>query len=164
MADAQQPVETWTVAIDADTTQLRQQLNDASRLGRQFSNQLVNAFEGVAVQGKSVTDVVKSLALSLSQLVLKTALNPLGDAIGGALMGLLSGGLAFEKGGVLRDRMPVPFASGGVISNPVTFPLAGGGLGLAGERGAEAIMPLARGADGRLGVAAQGLGRVKTLP
>jgi phage-related minor tail protein len=32
----------------------------------------------------------------------------------------------------------------------------GSGLGLAGERGAEAIMPLTRGADGRLGVAAEG--------
>ena len=33
-------------------------------------------------------------------------------------------------------------------------------MGLAGERGAEAIMPLARGPDGRLGVAAQGGGGV----
>ncbi len=158
MADAQQPVETWTVAIDADTTQLRQQLNDASRLGRQFSNQLVTAFEGVAVRGKSVTDVVKSLALGLSQLVLKTALAPLGNALAGGLKDLFASGLGFAKGGVLNDRMPVPFASGGVIESPVTFPLAQGRLGLAGERGAEAILPLARGPDGRLGVAAQGGG------
>ena len=34
-----------------------------------------------------------------------------------------------------------------------------GGAGLAGEAGPEAIMPLARGADGRLGVAASGGGR-----
>jgi phage-related minor tail protein len=45
-----------------------------------------------------------------------------------------------------------PFASGGVISTPHFFPM-GRGLGLAGERGAEAILPLARGPDGRLGVA-----------
>jgi phage-related minor tail protein len=54
----------------------------------------------------------------------------------------------------------VPFASGGVIASPVTFPLADGGTGLAGERGAEAILPLARGPDGKLGVAAQGGGGV----
>lgn len=158
MPDPNQPIETWTVAINADTTELRQGLNDASRLGRQFSNSLVNAFEGIAVKGKSVSDVVRSLALNLSQLVLKSALKPLGDAFGGALAGLLGGGLAFAKGGVLASRMPVPFASGGVIQSPVTFPLAQGQLGLAGERGAEAIMPLARGPDGRLGVAAQGGG------
>jgi phage-related minor tail protein len=44
-----------------------------------------------------------------------------------------------------------PFAKGGVIATPSYFPL-GTSLGLAGERGAEAILPLARGADGRLGV------------
>ena len=46
-----------------------------------------------------------------------------------------------------------PFAAGGVIGTPTYFPLTSGGLGLAGEAGPEAIMPLARGADGRLGVA-----------
>lgn len=158
MDDPNRPFETWTVAIDADTTQLRQGLNDASRLGRQFSNSLVTAFEGIAVKGKSVSDVVRGLALSLSQLVLKAALRPLTNALGGALAGLLGGGLGFAKGGVLQQRMPVPFASGGVIQSPVTFPLAQGQMGLAGERGAEAIMPLARGPDGRLGVAAQGGG------
>lgn len=158
MDDPNRPFETWTVAIDADTTQLRQGLNDASRLGRQFSNSLVTAFEGIAVKGKSVSDVVRGLALNLSQLVLKSALRPLTNALGGALAGLLGGGLGFAKGGVLQQRMPVPFASGGVIQSPVTFPLAQGQMGLAGERGAEAIMPLARGPDGRLGVAAQGGG------
>src|SRR5690606_13138394 len=47
------------------------------------------------------------------------------------------------------------FAKGGVISAPSYFPMAGQ-WGLAGEAGREAIMPLARGASGRLGGAAQG--------
>ena len=38
------------------------------------------------------------------------------------------------------------------------FPMRGG-MGLMGEAGPEAIMPLRRGADGRLGVAASGAGR-----
>ncbi len=54
----------------------------------------------------------------------------------------------------------MPFASGGIIPSPIAFPLAGGRIGLAGERGAEAIMPLSRGADGRLGVAVRGGGGV----
>lgn len=150
------PLETWTVAIDADTSMLQRELKDASRLGRQFSSTLVSALTNIAVKGKGLGDVLKSLALSLSQLVLKAALKPLGDAFGGVLAGVVSGGVGFAKGGVLQRRMPVPFASGGIIQSPVTFPLARGGMGLAAERGAEAIMPLARGADGRLGVAAQG--------
>jgi phage-related minor tail protein len=52
--------------------------------------------------------------------------------------------------------MPVPFAQGGVIASPISFPLAGNRIGIAGERGAEAILPLARGADGSLGVRASG--------
>jgi phage-related minor tail protein len=72
----------------------------------------------------------------------------------------VSGGLGFSKGGAIARGVPVPFASGGIIQSPIAFPLAGGRMGLAGERGAEAIMPLSRGADGRLGVAARGSGGV----
>jgi phage-related minor tail protein len=50
-----------------------------------------------------------------------------------------------------------PFAKGGVVSSPTSFPMRGSS-GLMGEAGPEAIMPLTRGADGRLGVAAQGGG------
>ncbi len=158
MAEWNEPVDRMTVAVEADTTQFQQQIADASRLGRQFGNQLGTAFDGIAVKGKGVTDVLRSLALNLSQLVLKAALRPLTNSIGGAVSGLDRGGLGFADGGVIQQRLPVPLASGGVIASPVTFPLAGGQMGLAVERGAEAIMPLARGADGRLGVASQGAG------
>jgi len=50
-----------------------------------------------------------------------------------------------------------PFAKGGVVSAPTYFGSAGG-LGLMGEAGAEAILPLKRGPDGALGVAAGGGG------
>jgi phage-related minor tail protein len=43
-----------------------------------------------------------------------------------------------------------------VIGTPTYFPMASGGLGLAGEAGPEAIMPLSRGPDGALGVAVSG--------
>ena len=51
-----------------------------------------------------------------------------------------------------------PFAAGGVVAAPTYFPMRGG-LGLMGEAGPEAILPLARGSDGRLGVAAGGRAR-----
>ena len=52
----------------------------------------------------------------------------------------------------------MPFAQGGVVGAPSYFPL-GRGLGVMGEKGAEAVMPLARGPDGRLGVRSGGGGR-----
>lgn len=48
------------------------------------------------------------------------------------------------------------------MSGPVTFPMRGG-TGLMGEAGPEAIMPLSRGPDGRLGVRAQGGGAVSVV-
>ncbi len=150
--------EEWVVHVTADTTRFRQGLSEAESLGRRFSSSLINAFEGIAIKGRSLGDVLKSLALSLSSMVLKAALKPLEQGIGNLFSGLLSGGLAFANGGVIQGGMPVPFANGGVISSPIGFPLASGRMGIAGERGAEAIMPLARGPDGRLGVVSSGGG------
>ncbi len=54
------------------------------------------------------------------------------------------------KGNVFQGSVK-PFAQGGVIRGPTLF-------GLAGEAGAEAIMPLARGPGGKLGVRSSGGG------
>lgn len=156
MADPNAPIETWTVAVNADTSSLQTELRRAAGLGRQFSSALVGAFDSIAIKGKNVGDVLRSLALRLSDIVLKAAMRPLEQGFGNLVTGLLSGGLPFAKGGVVQQGIPVPFASGGVIQSPIAFPLAGGRHGIAGERGAEAIMPLSRGPDGRLGVAARG--------
>lgn len=153
-------VETWTVAIDADTTKLQQELASAARFGRQFGSALTTAFQGVALRGRDLGDVLRSLTLSLSRMALQAAFRPLEKGVASLVGGALSGGVAFAKGGVVQNALPVPFASGGVIASPVTFPLAGGRTGLAGESGPEAIMPLARGSDGKLGVRAQGGGGV----
>lgn len=65
--------------------------------------------------------------------------------------------VAFAQGGVMGQGRVVPFAMGGVVSGPTAFPMRGG-MGLMGEAGPEAIMPLARGSDGKLGVKAAGRG------
>lgn len=147
---------TATERAAESTRNLRLEIDAADRAGRRFASSLIGAFDGLAFKGKSLGDVFKSLALSVSNIVLKAAFAPLEKGIGSLISGLLGGSLAFANGGTFRRGSVMPFASGGVISNPITFPLAGGMTGLAGERGAEAIMPLARGRDGRLGVVAQG--------
>ena len=63
-------------------------------------------------------------------------------------------GNAFSGGNI------IPFASGGVVSSPTLFAMGGGQTGLMGEAGPEAIMPLKRGANGKLGVEAAGGGAV----
>ena len=57
--------------------------------------------------------------------------------------------------GAYFDRRMAKFAKGGVISSPTLFKFANGAqmqTGLMGEAGPEAIMPLRRGPDGKLGV------------
>ena len=132
------------VVIDGDIAPLRSALADASRLSNSFANNLTRAFTDASLKGKALSEVLRSLAFSLSQNTLEAALAPISRTFGDSLTALLGGA-------GLGTAAPVPFARGGVISSPVTFPL-GSRRGLAGEAGPEAILPLARGRDGRLGV------------
>ena len=69
-----------------------------------------------------------------------------------------SGLLGNAKGNVLQGGEVQKYAYGGTIVNrPTMFPMKNG-MGLMGEAGAEAIMPLKRGSDGKLGVMSQGGG------
>jgi hypothetical protein len=62
-------------------------------------------------------------------------------------------------GNVFGSSGIVPFATGDILNTPTRFMFGGGRrVGLGGEAGYEALMPLRRGPDGRLGVAAQGGG------
>jgi len=121
-----------------------------------FASAMTKAFTQATSGGKQFDDVLKSLALRLSNLAVTQAFKPLTSGIGGSLNNVLGG--LFGSGTVSANAMGAikPFASGGVIGTPSYFPLAAGGLGLAGEAGPEAIMPLTRGPDGQLGVSVAG--------
>ena len=156
-------VASLSVRVGADTSDARQKLQELERLGDTFGRRISGAFAGAVFSGESLGDSLRSLALDLSRLALRSAFQPFNGAIGDGLASLAGGLSPFAKGGVVGAPMPKPFAQGGVIASPVTFPLGGGRLGLAGEAGPEAILPLARGADGRLGVRTQGTGGGVTI-
>lgn len=151
-------VASLSVRVGADTSDAKQKLKELERLGDAFGKRITGAFEDAVFSGDSFGATLRSLAFDLSRLALRSALQPLTGAIGDGLAGAFAGLTGFAKGGVVGSPMPQAFARGGVIASPVTFPLGGGRMGLAGEAGPEAIMPLARGSDGRLGVRAQGGG------
>jgi len=81
-----------------------------------------------------------------------------GFAFGGG--GNFGGGFSGPKSDI--QLLPFkPFAMGGIVDKPTMFAYANGGtgrFGLMGEQGVEAIMPLKRGPNGRLGVEASGGG------
>lgn len=125
-----------------------------------FARAMTRAFATSVTGGKQFDDVLKSLALKLSDMAVKLAFKPLEKSLSGSLASLFSG-LTGTGNATLQENARgavKPFAAGGVIGTPTYFPMLGGGVGLAGEAGPEAIMPLRRGADGRLGVASDGGG------
>ena len=93
---------------------------------------------------------------------------PMGSALPG-FAGFTTPGLpnfTMAKGGVFAANGIVPYAMGGIVNRPTLFPFANGGAigtGLMGEAGPEAIMPLTRGANGKLGVMAAGGGTTNVV-
>lgn len=144
------------ITLGANIAPFEKNLKTAVSLGQQFGRTMSRTFERAIVQGQSFGEVLKSLALSLSKSIFSAAFKPLEDAVGSMFGNMLGAVMPFANGGVISGGNVMPFAKGGVISSPVNFPLSGGKTGLAGEAGAEAIMPLSRGADGRLGVQVSG--------
>jgi phage-related minor tail protein len=122
-----------------------------------FARAMTQAFSASVTGGKQFDDVLKSLALRISDLAVRLAFKPLEKSLTSGIESLLSGltGIGGAKTTAASGAIK-PFAAGGVIGTPTYFPLVGGGVGLAGEAGPEAIMPLRRGADGRLGVSGSG--------
>jgi len=129
--------------LSAQAAELRSQMEDLSTLADTFGNKLVDSFASAVVHGKSLSDTMKAMVLSLSQTALTAALKPLGSLIGNLF--------ANANGNVFLGGNLVPFADGGIVNSPTLFGM-GGGLGVMGEAGPEAIMPLARGPDGTLGL------------
>lgn len=134
---------------------------EAAGMSRSVTSSLSRAFEGLVFDGRRASEVFAGLGRSLSSAVLNQALAPvqrsLGGAVSGGLQSLIGGLLPFAKGGVLAGGRVAAFARGGVVDGPTHFPMRGG-VGLMGEAGPEAIMPLTRGADGKLGVRGGGGG------
>lgn len=155
-----------TAAFEAELSRLGQVMGQTGRevssLTSGFGGGLRRAFEGVVFDGVKLSDALKGVAQSMADTVFAVAMRPVQQAFAGALAqrvgGVLGGALPFADGGAFSQGRVMPFAKGGVVSQPTFFPMRGA-TGLMGEAGPEAIMPLRRGADGRLGVAAAGGGR-----
>lgn len=153
--------------ISRDFERQARQLETLDRLAQRFGSTLQTALSSSSSSGRELSGILDrvgaSLQSSLGKSLGSSLSSGLASLVQGAAQSLFStlgmmsfgGLLPFAKGGIVAGGMVRPFAEGGIVSAPTYFPLRGG-LGLMGERGAEAIMPLARGPDGRLGVAGGG--------
>jgi phage-related minor tail protein len=142
---------------------LAETTRDLGSLERGFSGGLRRAFDGLLLDGLKLSDALRHVARSMADTVYGSAMRPVTDHLGGLLAAGLnsavSGMMPFADGMPFSQGRVMPFAKGGIVSGPVAFPMRGG-TGLMGEAGPEAIVPLSRGADGRLGIRSQGGGAV----
>ncbi|MBY0469289.1 MAG: hypothetical protein K2Q07_09960, partial [Burkholderiaceae bacterium] len=141
----------------------------AEQAGRNIQDALGSGVKSfLSGEYKSISGLFKNLVLDLTSQALSAQLGQalLGDfAKSGKVGGLLGQGFdfigsLFNANGNAFDANGriTAFASGGVFDRPTTFNYGAGQLGVLGEAGPEAVLPLRRGAGGKLGVVAQGGG------
>jgi lambda family phage tail tape measure protein len=155
-------------------------------LGANLSNVTQTAFKGLEDAIVSLTttgtfsfrqfaqSIIEEITRMVTRMLiiaplLRSVQSMFGGGGGGGLLGVAStlsktiGFGASAMGNVFAQNGIQKFARGGIVDKPTMFPFAKG-IGLMGEAGPEAIMPLRRGRDGRLGVqAANGGGGVSVV-
>lgn len=157
-------------AFANEMQQMRATISDTSRqvssLSGGISRGLRSAFDGMIFDGMRLQDALQQVGQSMVSAAYSSAVTPvtkhIGDMFGAGISAAMSGLSPFADGGSFSQGRVMPFAKGGVVSGPTTFPMRGA-TGLMGEAGPEAIMPLTRGADGRLGVQAQSGGSATSI-
>lgn len=153
--------DTVMVDVKADTSDFDAAMDALVDSTKDFGQTFSSTISRAIVSGKGLEDTLRSIGQRFADLALNQALKPLENIFGnflGSLGGAGSPGFSipgFARGGVFQNQSVTPFARGGIVSGPTPFSF-GERLGVMGEAGPEAIMPLARGADGKLGVAAAG--------
>jgi phage-related minor tail protein len=119
--------------LNLRAAELRAEMESLNVLADSFGSKLVTSMASAVIHGRKLSDTLRGIALSLAGQALSAGLRPLGNLVGNLFSSI------------------TPFAAGGIINSPVLFP-HGEGMGLVGENGPEAILPLARGSDGKLGL------------
>lgn len=159
---SEQAIQNAIALLEADRAVIEQR-REMERLANFVGSQMESALMSMVDGTKSVKDAFKDMARAIIAelyrvLVVQRIVGSFG-AGGGGILGAAYG--AFNpsaNGNVFSAGNMVPFADGGVVTRATTFPMRNGSVGLMGEAGPEAILPLKRGPGGKLGVAASGGG------
>ena len=133
--------------MEQTNQKLDEQKQKYEELGEFIDGQFEDAFMSIIDGTKSLEDAFRDMARQIiAELMRVLVVQTMVKSFTGGLPFFNANGNAFSNGNV------VPYANGGVVGGPTYFPMAGGKTGLMGEAGPEAIMPLKRGKNGKLGV------------
>ena len=112
------------------------------------------AIESMIFDGASLRDSMKALVNDLSRTILRSGISSMFNAGGtGSINSMFQGFMGNIFGGSVASANGNTFNRGGVVTTPRAVPLS-----VMGEAGPEAVVPLTRGRDGRLGIQSQGGG------
>ena len=164
IGDAQRQLED----LEGVAITVSQGIGDA--VGNALTNGITGLIEGTTTAKEVFSSFLKDIGQILMQEAAKMIATYIAIGIAKQFAGLFGGGAGGAKPplpgsfplmaakGAYFDGSTARFAKGGVVSSPTLFQFADGGAvqtGLMGEAGPEAIMPLKRGPDGKLGVTAR---------
>jgi tape measure domain-containing protein len=179
-----QKIEELRKSLEELNNPIGQIIIGAERIGTAFSESFTGLINGSMSAQESLANFFRSVAnhfldmamrmiskyvemqvLGLAQQFFPNMFGSQFGFKGNSFLGSAAFGAGFQapafslnaNGNVFAQNGIVPFANGGIVDRPMMFPFAKG-IGLMGEAGPEAIMPLKRGADGKLGVAGGGGG------
>lgn len=136
---------------NAELQSMQMLLDQIDLSATRMATSLSKGFGAAINSGKSFNETLSIIGQSLARIAIQDGVKLATQTLTHQLAGLFAetpGSATLNTAQINRN------ADGGIIASPTYFS-SGGAIGLMGERGAEAIMPLARGADGRLGVIAQ---------
>lgn len=162
-AIAQDPLQGASAAL----AEYMKRVSESGTATKQAASQALSLLEddltsSLASSKLSVSRTINFIIAEFLRLqVVRPLLKSLFDGLGGSGGGILAKLFGFADGGAFGPSGPVPFANGGIVTSPQLFKFAQGGslaTGVMGEAGPEAIIPLQRGAGGKLGVRAYGGG------
>lgn len=154
---AQQAEAMWNL------NRAQQEYNEQMDFYMGIAGSISGSFADLITGARGFKSALGSLAGSLADLIVQyTIVLPMMRAfqnslngVGGPAQGLFGSlgsmfSVLFAKGGAFEDGVQM-FAKGDVVNRPTLFRMSRG-VGMMGEAGPEAILPLSRGPDGKLGV------------
>lgn len=136
--------------------QLKEKTNEAAQAAKAMKDGFESAFVDIVTGSKSAGEAVSNLLSEMANLLAHEAFKSLFGSLFGSGGSIFSSIFPSANGNAFDGGFVQAFASGGVVSRPTLFGMKSG-LGLMGEAGPEAILPLKR-INGKLGVMAGGAG------